>query len=604
MKFAIPGCILDAMKRTLAFFALLGLLLAPASSHAQDGAADRKLQWKAVEGAKAYLVEIRTEAGKAIVSRTVEQTSYDISLAPGEYEVRITALNKFSKPSGASSWSKVSIRRNPIPVPGDVSSAGLVAGKKDQRLSVSGSGFLPSTELAIEGNGLSLPGTILSQADSSISASFDLSKLGPGEYRLKIQNPPDKEAYAAKSLMVLDPSAAAMAEKNPARTPGPAGTPGPSPTQGENVRIVEKIVEVPVDRIVEKIIEIPVEKIVEVPVDRIVEKRVEVPVERIVEKRVEVPVDRIVEVPVERIVEKRVEVPVDRIVEVPVERIVEKRVEVPVDRIVEVPVEKIVEKRVEVPVDRIVEVPVEKIVEKRVEVPVDRIVEKRVEVPVEKIVEVPVEKIVEKRVEVPVEKIVEKRVEVPVDRIVEKPVKVRVPVGGTGGLSILAGYPVVVGFGRLSEFFGTSFIGGQIAVQADVGNGFLHMVPVFNLIGVELGADYGEFPGRENTISAYLRQLDLNGKLVIRSRFPIPFQVSAFGGLGTTFNWLEKASPFLAAPVVEYSQDFSLHSGVSAFLELKGGLVVEAYCEYLSLFYSQITYDGLRFGLRSGWRFN
>ena len=103
--------------------------------------------------------------------------------------------------------------------------------------------------------------------------------------------------------------------------------------------------------------------------------------EKIVEKRVEVPVQKIVE----KIVEKRVEVPVQKIVE----KIVEKRVEVPVDRIVEkrveVPVEKIVEKRVEVPVDRIVE--------KRVEVPVDRIVEKRVEVPVEKIVE--------KRVEVP-----------------------------------------------------------------------------------------------------------------------------------------------------------------------------------------------------------
>jgi predicted flap endonuclease-1-like 5' DNA nuclease len=121
--------------------------------------------------------------------------------------------------------------------------------------------------------------------------------------------------------------------------------------------IVEKRVEVPVDRIVEKI----VEKRVEVPVEKIVEKRVEVPVEKIVEKRVEVPVDRIVE----KIVEKRVEVPVEKIVEkrveVPVEKIVEKRVEVPVDRIVE----KIVEKRVEVPVDRIVE----KIVEKRVEIP-------------------------------------------------------------------------------------------------------------------------------------------------------------------------------------------------------------------------------------------
>ncbi len=110
------------------------------------------------------------------------------------------------------------------------------------------------------------------------------------------------------------------------------------------VRIVEKIVEVPVEKIVEKRIEVPVEKIVEkrveVPVEKIVEKRVEVPVEKIVEKRVEVPV--------EKIVEKRVEVPVEKIVE----KVVEKRVEVPVEKIVE----KIVE--VQVPVEKLVEVPV------------------------------------------------------------------------------------------------------------------------------------------------------------------------------------------------------------------------------------------------------
>ena len=44
----------------------------------------------------------------------------------------------------------------------------------------------------------------------------------------------------------------------------------------ENVKVVEKIVEVPVEKIVEKV--------VEVPVDKVVEKIVEVPVEKIVEK--------------------------------------------------------------------------------------------------------------------------------------------------------------------------------------------------------------------------------------------------------------------------------------------------------------------------------
>ena len=71
-----------------------------------------------------------------------------------------------------------------------------------------------------------------------------------------------------------------------------------------NNKIVEKIVEKPVEKIEEKIVEKPVEKrvekIVEKPVEKIVEKIVEKPVEKIVEK----PMEKIVEKPVEKIVEK------------------------------------------------------------------------------------------------------------------------------------------------------------------------------------------------------------------------------------------------------------------------------------------------------------
>ena len=67
----------------------------------------------------------------------------------------------------------------------------------------------------------------------------------------------------------------------------------------------------PVEKVVEKVVEkeVPVEVIKEVPVEKIVEKIVEkeVPVEVIKEVRVEVPVERIVE----KVVEKVVEVPVE-----------------------------------------------------------------------------------------------------------------------------------------------------------------------------------------------------------------------------------------------------------------------------------------------------
>ena len=58
-------------------------------------------------------------------------------------------------------------------------------------------------------------------------------------------------------------------------------------------------------------------------------------VEKVVEKRVEVPVEKIVE----KIVEKRVEVPVEKVVEKIVEKVVEKRVEVPVVKVFNFPKE-------------------------------------------------------------------------------------------------------------------------------------------------------------------------------------------------------------------------------------------------------------------------
>lgn len=75
----------------------------------------------------------------------------------------------------------------------------------------------------------------------------------------------------------------------------------------DDIRIIEKVIEVPVEKIVEKVVEVEkfVDKIVEVPVEKIVEKEV----------RVEVPVEKIVE----KVVEKRVEVPVAKLLSLPKE---------------------------------------------------------------------------------------------------------------------------------------------------------------------------------------------------------------------------------------------------------------------------------------------
>ena len=198
--------------------------------------------------------------------------------------------------------------------------------------------------------------------------------------------------------------------------------------------IINKTVEIPVERVIEQtfdvVREVRVERQVDRPVyiDNVIEQVVEVPVEHVVENRYDVVVDQ--PYYTERVKENRY--PVDRVREVTVEEIVENFVDRPVYR--ENIIHKQVENIVEVPVQQIVEVPV--YVDKIVEVPVyvDRVHENHYEIvrenryPVENIVNIPVEKIVTEVVERPYEQVtevpVEKLVEVKREVIVDKPVYV------------------------------------------------------------------------------------------------------------------------------------------------------------------------------------
>ena len=121
---------------------------------------------------------------------------------------------------------------------------------------------------------------------------------------------------AAEALLAsgrLPPTATMVESREPFDAPAPSVEPEPQPEPEPQVepapqpepqvassqvesepKVIEKIVEVPVEKIVEKVVEVPVEKIVE----KEVIKEVPVEVEKIVEKEV------IKEVPVEKIVEK------------------------------------------------------------------------------------------------------------------------------------------------------------------------------------------------------------------------------------------------------------------------------------------------------------
>jgi hypothetical protein len=180
--------------------------------------------------------------------------------------------------------------------------------------------------------------------------------------------------------------------------------------------VVERFVEVPVDRVVERF----QERRVEVPVIREVEKIIHV------DKVVEIPVERFYDVVVDKIITREIQVPVT------VDKYVDRPYDVPVEKVVQVPREILKENRVTVTVDKIVEVPVERIVEVPVrnEKRLDNVYAVTAETPVFNPIalDVPVPRVVDKPVqanavvEVPSERVVERRVDVPYGRVVERPV--------------------------------------------------------------------------------------------------------------------------------------------------------------------------------------
>lgn len=190
--------------------------------------------------------------------------------------------------------------------------------------------------------------------------------------------------------------------------------------------LIQRTVEVPVERyrenVTEKIIEIPLETIIERPVY----------VDNLIEKIIDVPVKRLIEKPVEKIVEKPIYI--DHIIEhpVPVERVVEKIVEKPIEKVIDVPVyvdniiERVVEttREVEKPYEVMKEIPIETKVDNLIQICEfnERKVEKLYEKPIKTLntISVPVEFVIEKEIYVPKENVMEHQVPVISGKFLEK----------------------------------------------------------------------------------------------------------------------------------------------------------------------------------------
>jgi len=77
------------------------------------GPGDRqvRLDWEAVRGAQGYVVEIKDAEGKLIYTKNATNNFVMVPLVPGNYRIRISALNVFMKPASSSGWTDLIVRK-------------------------------------------------------------------------------------------------------------------------------------------------------------------------------------------------------------------------------------------------------------------------------------------------------------------------------------------------------------------------------------------------------------------------------------------------------------------------------------------------------------
>lgn len=80
----------------------------PAGSAGEPGQV--RIEWEAVTGAQGYVVEIRNPDGKTIFKKNAAVNFIKTTLAPGDYRIKVSALNVFMKPASSSGWTGLVVK--------------------------------------------------------------------------------------------------------------------------------------------------------------------------------------------------------------------------------------------------------------------------------------------------------------------------------------------------------------------------------------------------------------------------------------------------------------------------------------------------------------
>lgn len=173
------------------------------------------LEWKPVDNAAGYSVQIKNDHDIVVVKKKLDQNKIEVRLTPGEFYFRIGVLNKFRKVAVWSDWARVDVKKPILPSIKSVEPAIINNKTTVQKIILRGENLFQFTKINVKIDKKELPIQKKEFINSETMAfSIDASKASPGSYSIILTNPGNK-LFQKDNVFSIDAPPKMMALKKP-----------------------------------------------------------------------------------------------------------------------------------------------------------------------------------------------------------------------------------------------------------------------------------------------------------------------------------------------------------------------------------------------------
>jgi len=189
------------------FFKIIAAVIITVISIIEISAQEKtQLRWEAVHGSGGYILEIRNSQKKVIVEEELKVTEYDISkLSTGDYQYRLTTLNKLKKKGSSTGWMNLSIEKAVIPVLTGISQKFLGHSYENPPFTVTGKDFLQDTKLYLKNESQKIDLNTAFITSGELKAALKKDEAAAGIFDLVAVNRGGFETVMPSAVEIIAP---------------------------------------------------------------------------------------------------------------------------------------------------------------------------------------------------------------------------------------------------------------------------------------------------------------------------------------------------------------------------------------------------------------